>query len=278
MEHRAKSSVGAIEAPADIGPPPRLEWIEVDKMIIDRSYQREESSARIRRIARAFNWRHFQPVTVTLAGDQYAVIDGQHRIAAAKLVPQISKLPAYIVDAPEVRDQAGAFITTNKERAGVTPLALFWAGITAQNTECIRVLQISEAAGVTIAKSASGDTPPLTTSAIVAVQRAVRRYGDKAARRALSAIAEAHPQTPSAFGGVLVASLTQIFHDNAETVSDETMIAALIGISPRRFTDEARATGKAAGISTEKAMRMALVKTYNQHIEGRAGRLPKVTV
>jgi hypothetical protein len=69
--------------------------------------QPAQGAAHINRILRGFNWNRYQPIVVTEQDDgRYAVIDGQHRLEAAKKHPLIDSLPCYIIDAPDLAAQA----------------------------------------------------------------------------------------------------------------------------------------------------------------------------
>ena len=77
--------------------------------------------AHANRIMREWNWLHYQPIVVAPAagGEGFTVIDGQHRLEAARKHPKIARLPCYIVDAADLGAQARAFVALNARRIGV---------------------------------------------------------------------------------------------------------------------------------------------------------------
>lgn len=67
-----------------------VETLEIKELIVDHRYQRNEFSTHIRNMAEHWNWMACGPLVVSLRastqGNQYAVIDGQQRLGALKLL------------------------------------------------------------------------------------------------------------------------------------------------------------------------------------------------
>lgn len=93
---------------------PQLQWLRIADLVIDEDYQRPlkpGSWRQIEKIAAAFTWSHFSPVLVAPVGEKFAIIDGQHRTHAAKLVG-LTEVPCMVVDLDE-SGQARAFAAVN---------------------------------------------------------------------------------------------------------------------------------------------------------------------
>lgn len=61
--------------------------VEVCKMTEDRSYMRNHNPSKIRRIAKSFDGSKFGvPILVEHSDGKYSVVDGAHRLAAARQV------------------------------------------------------------------------------------------------------------------------------------------------------------------------------------------------
>jgi hypothetical protein len=82
--------------PLSDGAAPYMDWIEVKRLVTDKTYQREISRAgsiNVERIAEYFEWAKFSPVIVApVEGGMFSIIDGQHRATAAML-RGIEKVP-----------------------------------------------------------------------------------------------------------------------------------------------------------------------------------------
>lgn len=67
-----------------------VETLDIKELTVDRRYQRDESNHHIRNMAEHWNWMACGPLVVSLRattqGNQYAVIDGQQRLGALKLL------------------------------------------------------------------------------------------------------------------------------------------------------------------------------------------------
>ncbi|MBI3453569.1 MAG: ParB N-terminal domain-containing protein [Rhodospirillales bacterium] len=190
------------------GARPELRWINVASLFVDHTYQRPvraDGQNSIRRIAGKFDWRLIGSLTVTPGrAGKYAVIDGQHRLAAARLRDLTADLPCIVIETSTVAEQAALFLALNRDRVAVQPIQQFWSALVAGEDLPRRVKAACDAAGVTIARVQTGRHKPLVTSSVGAISRAVARYGDQTTTNALAIIAASHPETPSAFGGPLM--------------------------------------------------------------------------
>lgn len=109
------------EHSTDLGARPKVVWLDLALLVVDQRYQREVNVRHVNRIVRAFNWNCYQPIVVCEREDgTYAVIDGQHRLEAAKKHPLVDALPCYIIDAPDVQRQAAIFVAVNSVRRGLS--------------------------------------------------------------------------------------------------------------------------------------------------------------
>lgn len=112
---------------------PMLQWVEVDSLVIDTSYQREigrRNVAAIKAIAADFRWSRFSPVLLAPIPDgRFAIIDGQHRAHAAKICG-IERVPAMIVPIDRA-EQASAFSHVNAQTVRITAHHIFKAALAA---------------------------------------------------------------------------------------------------------------------------------------------------
>lgn len=99
----------------DPGPAPMLQWLRIEALVVDDSYQRELRPANwtaIRRIAARFKWSRFSPVFVApVEGGRFAIIDGQHRTHAAAICG-FAEVPCQIVQMSR-EEQAASFAAVN---------------------------------------------------------------------------------------------------------------------------------------------------------------------
>lgn len=263
----------AEKASADVGPAPTLKWIAIDKLSVDRRYQRElgeKNRAHINRIVREFNWLYFQPICVAPAatGGGYLVIDGQHRLEAAKKHPLVDELPCYVVDAPDVRAQAKAFVTLNARRIGITRLHRFWAAEAGGDPIAKRIAALCAKAGVTIVRSAQR-LPPKATYATTTFEKLLP-LGDPSISAGLSILVEAQGEAEDAFKASNVAAVVRIVAELGRSLHRPTFVSLLADLDLDDEISRARVHRARDGGTVEAALQKLLRKRYDRAVERRS--------
>ena len=131
---------------------PVLDWIPIDRLVVDDRYQRPLTRAgwqTIRRIAEDFRWTRFSPVLVApLPGGLWAIIDGQHRTHAAAICGQ-EKVPCMSVHM-DTAEQAQAFAGVNGTVTRITVHHVYKAALAAGEPWAERSHLAVGAAGCTL--------------------------------------------------------------------------------------------------------------------------------
>ena len=226
----------------DPGPRPRMAWLPIDDLVVDTAYQRPLAAAHARALAAEFRWAHFQPLTVAARADGgYAVIDGQHRLQAARALPAVTEVPCYIVDAASAVHQASAFLAVNMTHRAVKAIEKFRAGLAAGDKQITSLQRIVDQVGIRMV--ANKATAPMQTSSISTLLRMHRSAGPEPLRKALSAIATAWPTEREAFSEQFIRAVTLIFQAEA-SLNPWTVIEQLLRINPTTFLAEQIMAGK----------------------------------
>lgn len=149
MTYRAiEVSTEERKTPAD-QPAPMLDWIRIDRMVIDETYQRDlgrNNWMAIRKIAADFHWSRFSPVLLAPVADgRFAIIDGQHRTHAAAICG-FETVPAMIVPIDK-SEQANAFAWVNSAVTKITPHHIYKAALAAREPWAVSAHDTVEAAG-----------------------------------------------------------------------------------------------------------------------------------
>lgn len=206
--------------PVAYGPPPELAWLPVPKLVIDLSYQRSLATRRsqllIGRIASDFRWAAFQAILATPAEERWKVLDGQHRTEACRRIG-IAHVPAVVVQADTVAEQAGYFVRANSDRVPMTAFALFHARVTAGEEEAVNVSRACQFAGCRIPKTptAADDLRPGETLAIGSINQAVAKLGMPGAAAILRCIVLAWPEDPGWIRASLIRALVLLAAETA---------------------------------------------------------------
>lgn len=140
--------------PRITGRPGLLISVALKKLVVDGRYQRvfqARNEERCRQLAANWNWSLYTPILVAATdGDVFAIIDGQHRAAAAQAC-RLLELPAWQTFADE-REQAGAFLAVNASPTRVDTLQLWHARHAAGDPAAAALWNVCERAGVEIAR------------------------------------------------------------------------------------------------------------------------------
>lgn len=184
--------------PIDPGPRPELTWLPIDRLDIDESYQRSLGTPRgkrqVRKIAEGFRWAKFQAILAAPepgVSDRWLIIDGQHRVAAARQVG-LPLVPAVVIHGIGREEQAAAFVGANRDRVAVSAQALFHARVAAGDPEALAVKRLCDKAGILIVRhnQAASQVPAGQTAAVPALLRLVKEHGEERAGEAVAAVAE----------------------------------------------------------------------------------------
>lgn len=255
------------------GPKPRLGWLKLADLRVDSRYQRnvkKEGRAGVNRMAKDFSWRRFTPLVVApIDGSSFAVVDGQHRLLAARKRGDIPELPCYIIDAADVADQAGSFVSINRDRIQVGRLDQFHASIAARDGGALAIEKICKAAGITVSRVNHPTLPPATATMTLA--KMLKLVGEPKLVEALQLLRKAKPETPDAFRSAPIAAMARLVGLYDEKLDRKRLVATLEEFDLDDELAKAKGYRAAAGGTLEDALLLVLVRAYNKR--GRAGAL-----
>jgi len=256
----------------NLGPKPRFSWIGKELLVIDPRYQRgltgRRSAELISQIVDTFTWSKFQPLTVTELDDgRFAVVDGQHRGAAALLPPLFEEVPAWIVDAPDVRAQAKVFVGINEDRNRMTSLQVYKAQLAARDHDASQVDELCRQVGIVVAYQLSGscrELPPRHTQAVSTLKKLLAQHGDRPVRDALETLVAAYATVPNQLRGQVIKALTTLFVRHGDRIDRERLAKVLETHYCEDLMDAARKIQRLMGISTEAGMLTAIMRAYDR--------------
>jgi hypothetical protein len=188
---------------------PTLQFVRPSEIRVDPTYQRclegSASQTLIKRMAQRWNWDLCQPLVLARRTDfveRLFVIDGQHRLAAARLREDIEQLPCVIVSYGSPAEEAASFVSFNQQRRPLSKLDLFRAAVAAQNPEALSIAQGMKAAGLSLAPHSNSNTwQPGMVMNISGIERAWRTHGPLVATTAMKLLAKAYPAEILRYGG-----------------------------------------------------------------------------
>lgn len=239
-------------------------WVPISQLFVDPSYQRDltiKGQRRIERIAAAWDWRKYQPITITgrdAGKARCAVIDGQHRWEAAKLAKH-AKLPFYGIAPGDLRVEAQAFVALNNERTAVSSGGIFRADVAAGQAEAVTIARVCQAEGIHISLATQGHLPARTVGAVNMLRRILRTYDEAVLARALRVIALARPDELDAFQQHVLRGVADVVA-MAGTLTDQQLVAGLRKADGVQLRAEMTLKAKAQEIPQPQAMAQILLE------------------
>lgn len=198
-----------------------LQYALPSQLMIDPDYQRSidngPSHSLIRKIAQHWDWALCLPLVVSRrsSGEMF-VIDGQHRLAAARLRGDIKQLPCVVGEFASKADEAASFVHLNQQRRALGKLDIFKAALASGDSEARGISAALTEAGLVIAASTNPDSwKPGMLVNIGGIERAWRQIGPTRTRAALRLLSRA-------FDGEVMRYAGSIFPGLAALVADLT--------------------------------------------------------
>lgn len=239
-----------------MGNPPSIEWQPLDQLYVDPSYQRtvdaSDSQASIRKIALAWDWRLCGLLMVSRREGRLFVIDGQHRLEAARGRGDIPHLPCVIASFEGAEQEAECFVAINTRRRPLTPAALFRAAIAAGDADAIAIDRTLASVGLNVTACAdwrvwAKDEVPI----IGTIRKFAARRGHEQLIRVLTILAEAFRGTIRRHAGILFSAIGALILQ--ERVDDDLLIGVLAGSDADSWAEDFRheqlKTGNSAVVS-----------------------------
>jgi ParB-like chromosome segregation protein Spo0J len=141
-------------------------------------------------------------VVVTPSSDGWLIIDGQHRVEAARRC-KLMTVPCVIVPAASVEEQAEIFLGLNRTRVPINPYAIHAARVAAGEADAVATAELALAAGIDIPRYPipQNKLKPGQTMALSTIAKAA---GDKMGAAAVRIVGECWAKRP---GGIPAAVL-----------------------------------------------------------------------
>lgn len=219
----ARAATNRLKCNPPLGRMPVLQYLRPSEIGIDPAYQRSidapGSQALIRKIAQHWNWDLCQPLVVAARPTgALMVIDGQHRLAAARMRGDIDQLPCTIVHYASAADEAASFVHLNQQRRPLTKVELFKAAVASEDPEARAILAAMAAAGLSIAPHTNYTAwkPGMVTN-IGGLERSWRRRGAQATARAMLVLASAYRGQVLRYAGTIFPGIAAICAEDGDS-------------------------------------------------------------
>lgn len=256
------------------GPLPDMDWLPINKLIIDNSYQcsiNSNMSARnIDKIANNFAWSKFSPLIVNDNGNNtYSVIDGQHRLEAVKQIKEINTVPCYIIPNQTVAQQASDFTEINTNRVCVNFFDLYKARKAALDPDVLRLEDFLQKHDLVVSNNGASPTNPNIILGYSLFIKMLKNNREEDLAYAVSIIKEAYPLLAGRFRADLVTFLCNMHQNYGNKFNRQAIINALKGFTTPNILSVKSKNSYSLdrSISCQKHYERILINEYNKQFK-----------
>lgn len=184
--------------------------VPVERLIIDSRYQRPLNEHRIGRMIDDFRPAQLGTLEVShRPGGQFAVFDGQHRLAALKALGK-KTAPCLVHEGIDAQEEADLFVRLQRERRPATPVERFKAQLFSGDHEAAQIAGALTASGF---KIGSGEHD---VKAVSSVEKLASRHGIEIVRRTFETIRDAWFGDPGSLDGSVIGGLGEVIGDYSD--------------------------------------------------------------
>lgn len=133
--------------------PGALVQIDKDKLQVGASYQRDADRNKVLQISRDWDWLACSAITVAKVRGKFRVIDGQHRVLAARKRSDVQNLPCLVFETTGVAEEARGFLALNTLNKPVSAVDKHRARLVAEDETAIKIQQTLDVLGLKLTRS-----------------------------------------------------------------------------------------------------------------------------
>lgn len=211
-----------------------------DEIFADHTYQRPLDEARARKIAAAWDRRLTGILEVSDRGEnhcpRYAVVDGQHRWAAARHLPDPPPLIANVHENLCVADEAKLFDQLNRERKSVGAFDHYKARLAANDWDIVRIQRIIDKYGLKV-----DPAPRESHIRCIATLEKIVAEDDALLDETLELIIGVWGRRCDGFDAAIIHGLALLLHHHRGELDHERLADTLIDVMPRHIVTQAQA-------------------------------------
>ena len=199
-------------------------------------YQRILNMKNVAGIVKNFDPAKLGVLVVSHRADgTYAVLDGQHRLAALRRLGY-DAANCIVLEGMTIRQEADYFRRQNENKQSLRINDTFNASLWAEDAESLRIKALMDKYGFRHGKSGQ----PMCICAIGALQRILRRFGDRTLELTLACIAATWPHDSTILRGEMLAGLGEFWRRYGEKLTVAQFEARMRKHLPMEMYQEAR--------------------------------------
>lgn len=244
----------------------RIEQVPLDRMILD-VYQRNLNARNIAAIARNFNEARLGVLVVSERSNGFfAVLDGQHRLAAMRQLG-IQSANCIVLEGMTLQEEAEFFRRQSENKQNLRVKDLFNAGIYAGDAQCVEIQKLLDKYSFRI----GGSGHAKTVNALDALISIVKLYGYEVLEYTLAVIDATWPTDRVVMRREMLAPLAEFGHRFRNKVTVSRFAARMMSKMPADLCRDMKNRNRGAstpGTAFNKQVRFTscgvLVDAYNK--------------
>lgn len=246
-----------------------IEDVPINLTRVSPSAQRQQKLWHIHNIAKSFNPDKLGVITVSLRDGVYYVVDGAHRIAAAKLAGhEDASITAHVYEGLSEKEEAELFLVLNDVRP-VSKLDKFKVSVTAGDPTACAIKSIVGSLGYRVAMNGAS-----SISAVTPLERTYVNGGANALYNLILIARDSYGDT--GMKSAVLDGIGRVTSNYSELIDPERMVDRLTKLPGglNGLLGKANAKKEDTGASLGNCVAWAVVESYNSG-RGKFVKLPK---
>lgn len=239
--------------------------VNVTEIFADPAYQRVCDIARARKMAGTWDRRLAGILEISDRGEdhtpRYAVLDGQHRWAAAKCLAQPPTLVANVHTGLTIAEEAALFDKLNRQRKQTSPWDHWRARRMSGDQLVLSIEQAAAELGFDVGERASKDGTLCCISTLEKI--AGSAGGIDLLRSTLTMLRSAWGDQRTAYEAPIVHGMAMVLYTFADRLDAETLLRGLAELPPARIRLQAQTLRDAGTVGS--IAKLTAIAIANQH-------------
>lgn len=238
--------------------------LPVDQMFADPAYQRELDVNRAKTMSLSWNPRLIGTIDVSDRGgdgDRYAIINGQHRVAAARLIDPGMSIACNVHSGLTPGQEARLFWDIDRSTKKLSTWDRWHARSTAGDKDVVAIENVCAEFGYSVTQNPGARS----LQCCAALEFLVERCELQTIREVLEFIGDVWPEDPESRKANIIKGLGLALHDYAGVLNTGLLADALSSITPAQLVaraHELKSRGWDGGIP--KLTEVSALRAYNR--------------
>lgn len=234
---------------------------EIDKneLRVHDSYQRNHVDSKCVKMAKEWSWIACGVIMIGERDGEFWVIDGQHRVMAARKRNDITTLPCMVFETTGIQQDATGFLACNTNRKPVSSYDKYRAGIVAGDKNCKYVDAICTELGITLGLQRV-DKPLHTACIGWLIDKAA--FNRVAFRVILTLAAELCQETNITVE--ILRGLACIHNNTAETLNDPRLRSRILSVGAESLIRAAKKSALVHERNTDWTFGLGMITEVNK--------------